>query len=118
MRRGARNCMAEQPNATLQAPPLPPDALELQKLLAVQSSVYDDPTSTFLATAQHSVRHTESRARLRLRRLENAKEQLSRLDKRERAKVDGACAEIEANSKLLLVMHEDLTHVFTRVRYA
>jgi len=56
--------------------------------------------------------------RLRLRRLESAKEQLSRLDKRERAKVDGACAEIEANSKLLLVMHEDLTHVFTRVRYA
>jgi len=50
--------------------------------------------------------------------LESAKEQLSRLDKRERAKVDGACAEIEANSKLLLVMHEDLTHVFTRVRYA
>ncbi len=47
--------MAEQPDATLQAPPLPPDALELQKLLAVQSSVYADPTSTLLAVAPHSV---------------------------------------------------------------
>ncbi|KAK9841979.1 hypothetical protein WJX81_002498 [Elliptochloris bilobata] len=46
----------------------------------------------------------------------DTKTQLTKLDKRELAKIDEACAEIEANSKLLLIVQEDLTHVFSRVR--
>ena len=54
----------------------------------------------------------------RLRRLADTKAQLTKLDKRQLAKVDEACAEIEANSKLLVLIQEDLTHVFLRVRHA
>ncbi len=46
------------------------------------------------------------------------KGQLSKFDKRELAKVDEACAEVELNSKLLVLIHDDLTHVFKRVRRA
>ena len=54
----------------------------------------------------------------RLRRLADTKAQLTKLDKHQLAKVDEACAEIEANSKLLVLIQEDLTHVFLRVRQA
>ena len=95
-----------------------PEALHLQQLLAVQNSVCASRVHCITGISGSPCLATSCRALRRLRRLADTKAQLTKLDKRQLAKVDEACAEIEANSKLLVLIQEDLTHVFRRVRHA